>query len=243
MPFEQKSFTALRLRVWHNGGMSSFRYMLSSLWHYRRVHLAVLAGVVVATAVVTGALLVGDSVRGSLRDLTLERLGEIDSVLVAEQPFREALADQFAALTEVAPLLRVPGSLTAKSEDRSRHATGLSVLGCTPEFWQFDRSPPPYPVGWQSGCHRRVFGKRTWHHGGQRSSAARAAGKQLARRQYPRREERNHDIAAHECCRRAARPWAGRLLPTTKSNNRRAIYSCHSGRSKTCLTCLRGSMP
>jgi len=126
--------------------MSSFRYMLSSLWHYRRVHLAVLAGVVVATAVVTGALLVGDSVRGSLRDLTLERLGEIDSVLVAEQPFREALADQFAALTEVAPLLRVPGSLTAKSEDRSRHATGLSVLGCTPEFWQFDRSPPPTPL-------------------------------------------------------------------------------------------------
>ena len=121
--------------------MTSLRYVLSSLWHYRRVHLAVLAGVAVATAVITGALLVGDSVRGSLRDLTLERLGRIDNVLVAEQPFRAALADQFAEYTAAAPLLLVPGSLTANKEGQSRHATGLSVLGCTAEFWQFGDRP------------------------------------------------------------------------------------------------------
>ena len=58
-------------------------------------------GVAVATAVLTGALLVGDSVRGSLRDLTLQRLGRIDSVLVAGHMFRAALADELAADAEL----------------------------------------------------------------------------------------------------------------------------------------------
>ncbi len=66
--------------------------MYRSLIHFWRIHLAVLLGTAVATAVLTGALFVGDSVRGSLRDLTLDRLGSIDYALVTEQFFREALA-------------------------------------------------------------------------------------------------------------------------------------------------------
>ena len=62
--------------------MDAWRFILASLRHYRRIHLAVALGVAVATAVLTGALLVGDSVRGSLRDLTLQRLGRIDSAIV-----------------------------------------------------------------------------------------------------------------------------------------------------------------
>src|SRR5436189_6482736 len=77
--------------------MNAWRFILASLRHYRRIHLAVAAGVAVATAVLTGALLVGDSVRGSLRDLTLQRLGRIDTVVVAGQPFREALATELAS--------------------------------------------------------------------------------------------------------------------------------------------------
>ena len=48
-------------------------------------------GVAVATAVLTGALIVGDSVRGSLRDLSLSRLGKIDHALLSERFFRESL--------------------------------------------------------------------------------------------------------------------------------------------------------
>src|SRR3954452_3614434 len=77
--------------------MNALRFILSSLWHYRRIHLAVAMGVAVATAVLTGALLVGDSVRGSLRDLTLQRLGYIDSALVTRHFCRAALADELAA--------------------------------------------------------------------------------------------------------------------------------------------------
>lgn len=66
--------------------------MRRSLSYFWRIQLAVLLGAVVATAVLTGALLVGDSVRGSLRDLTLDRLGGIDYALVSERFFREELA-------------------------------------------------------------------------------------------------------------------------------------------------------
>ena len=129
--------------------MSPLRYILASLWQYRRTHLAVALGVAVATAVITGALLVGDAVRGSLRDLTLERLSSVDSVLVAEQPFRETLAKELAvAMKEVdrfkgfAPLLMVPGSLSATADGQTKQATQLSILGVTNEFWQLGEGGP-----------------------------------------------------------------------------------------------------
>ena len=61
--------------------------MRRSLIYFWRIQLAVLLGAAVATAVLTGALLVGDSVRGSLRDLTLDRLGRIDYALASERFF------------------------------------------------------------------------------------------------------------------------------------------------------------
>ena len=54
-------------------------------------------GVATAVAVLAGALLVGDSVRGSLRDLVLAALGRTDRVVVSTGFFREALADDLRA--------------------------------------------------------------------------------------------------------------------------------------------------
>ena len=73
-----------------------------SLAHYRGIHLAVALGVAVGTAVLAGALLVGESVRGSLRDLTLDRLGDIDHALVSDRYFREELAEDLAEATNFA---------------------------------------------------------------------------------------------------------------------------------------------
>ncbi|MCZ6634912.1 MAG: FtsX-like permease family protein, partial [bacterium] len=67
--------------------------MRRSLTYYWQIHLAVVLGVGVATAVLTGALLVGDSVRGSLRDLSLDRLGKIDHALLSERFFRIGLVE------------------------------------------------------------------------------------------------------------------------------------------------------
>ncbi|MGL4594703.1 MAG: FtsX-like permease family protein [Thermoguttaceae bacterium] len=69
--------------------MNSFYWqqILRSLWYYRWIYAAVLLGVFCEAAVFTGSLLVGDSMRGSLLDLTEERLGKIDTILLGNRFF------------------------------------------------------------------------------------------------------------------------------------------------------------
>ena len=69
-----------------------------SLFYYWRTNLAVIAGVAIAVAVLAGALVVGDSVRESLRDLVLQRLGRTDKVVFSSGFFRENLAEELAVV-------------------------------------------------------------------------------------------------------------------------------------------------
>src|SRR6267142_923136 len=54
--------------------MRASRLVYRGLTYYWRTNIAVVLGVATAVAVLAGALLVGDSVRGSLRDLVVQRL-------------------------------------------------------------------------------------------------------------------------------------------------------------------------
>ncbi|QDU87832.1 FtsX-like permease family protein [Pirellulimonas nuda] len=129
--------------------MTPLRYVLASLWAYRRSHLAVAAGVAVATAVLTGALLVGDSVRGSLRDLTLQRLGTIDVAWTAPRPFLDTLASEpgFAQrYARTAPALRLQASATSDTQGGPRRAHRIAVMGVTPAFWAFGPEAPQGPA-------------------------------------------------------------------------------------------------
>src|SRR3979409_2095949 len=90
--------------------------LFRSLTYYWRTNVAVVLGVATAVAVLAGALLVGDSVRGSLRDLVLPRLGRADRIVLSPTFFRERLADDLAgddafstAFDGVAPLVVLPG--------------------------------------------------------------------------------------------------------------------------------------
>jgi putative ABC transport system permease protein len=108
--------------------------LLRTLAHYWRVNVAVALGAAVATAVLSGALLVGDSVRGSLRELTLDRLGSIDRALVAGRFFREELADDLAAagLAGATPAITLRGS--ASTPDRGSRASQVAILGVDERF-------------------------------------------------------------------------------------------------------------
>jgi ABC-type antimicrobial peptide transport system permease subunit len=129
--------------------VTPIRFIVASLRHYRRIHVAVALGVAVATAVLTGALLVGDSVRGSLLDLTLERLGRTDSALVAGTMFREALADEIVSsaefkqhFTNAEPAILITGTLQSGRGESTRRATSISVIGCRESFWSLQLPPP-----------------------------------------------------------------------------------------------------
>src|SRR5579884_3473274 len=84
--------------------MSLLRLRLESLRYHWRGNLAVFLGVAVGTAVLTGALLVGDALRGSLRDLTLQRLGWVDQAIVGPHFVRQEIADHLPA-DRVAPVI------------------------------------------------------------------------------------------------------------------------------------------
>lgn len=110
--------------------------MRRSLTHFWQVHLAVVAGAAVTTAVLSGALLVGDSVRGSLRDLSLERLGRIDDVLVSTRFFRSELAadlsDESAFVKQAVPAILLGGS-AVNANTRSR-ASRVQIQGIDHRF-------------------------------------------------------------------------------------------------------------
>src|SRR5947207_6137692 len=90
-------------------GMKLRRLLRRNLIGHWRGNLAVLLGVAVATAVLTGALLVGDSLRGSLHDLTLRQLGWVDHVLIGQHFIREELADWLQA-EHACPAILLQGS-------------------------------------------------------------------------------------------------------------------------------------
>ena len=131
--------------------MQTAQLIKRNLSYYWRTNLAVVFGVATAVAVLAGALLVGDSVRASLRDLFLQRLGNTDYVITAQGFFREQLAadiqshEQFAAggFAAACPLIALEGNIT--HEPSRRRGSGIRVYGVDERFWKFhsrqDASP------------------------------------------------------------------------------------------------------
>lgn len=92
--------------------MSIFKLILKSAWFYRRLNLTIILGIALSTAILVGALIIGDSVKYSLQQITVQRLGNTSQVLTAgERLFRQQLAAELAEKcnVETAALLRANG--------------------------------------------------------------------------------------------------------------------------------------
>jgi putative ABC transport system permease protein len=111
--------------------MTIRRLLLENLLYHWRGNLAVLLGVVVGTAVLTGALLVGDSLRGSLAELSLRQLGWVDQALVGGRFLREEHANTLAA-EKRSPAIVLQGAATAAG---GRRAGRVTILGVDSSFW------------------------------------------------------------------------------------------------------------
>lgn len=128
-----------------------FKLLIESIWHYRRISLVVILAVAISTAVIGGSLIVGDSIRFSLKRMTQQRLGQITHVLHSGIFFREDLASdvqnhlpedaQPEAATEiqdavVVPAMLLTGSIERKqSEDELLRVGSVSVVGVTNQGW------------------------------------------------------------------------------------------------------------
>jgi len=132
--------------------MTTVQLLQRNLAYFWRTNLAVVAGVAIAVSVLAGALLVGDSVRGSLRDMFLQRLGNTDYVVTSAGFFREPLAadiqnhEEFAGLgfAAAAPLIALEGSIT--HEPSGRLGGGIHVYGVDEKFWAFHGQQNRGPV-------------------------------------------------------------------------------------------------
>jgi len=114
-----------------------------SLTFYWRTNLLVVLGVATAVAVLAGALVVGDSVRGSLRDLVLKRIGSTDTVLSSINFFPEQLGVTLARgqTFSTCPLIAFEGVVTHDAS--GRRASGVQVYGVDERFWRFHGVPAP----------------------------------------------------------------------------------------------------
>ena len=129
--------------------MTIWTLIFRNLRFHARSHLGALIGAAVGSAVLIGALVVGDSVRGSLRDMALARLGRIQLALSSnDRFFRAALADELAhkglIAGSVAPVILIQA--TATTADDSARANRVQLVGMDEGFWNVNNHPARLPL-------------------------------------------------------------------------------------------------
>ena len=112
--------------------MRTSRLLKRGLAYYWQTNLVVVLGVATAVAVLAGALLIGASVRGSLRNLVSQRLGNTDHIVASTGFFSEQLATNVGG----APLIALEGVVV--HEPSQRRAGGVKVYGVDERFFQFN---------------------------------------------------------------------------------------------------------
>src|SRR3954469_1121248 len=108
-----------------------------SLLYHVRSHIGAILGSAVAAAVLIGALVVGDSVRESLKQMALARLGKTAVALASsDRLFTIDLAAKIGRQTRSVPaaVLQLPG--VAVNSDSSARANQVQVLGVAEDFWK-----------------------------------------------------------------------------------------------------------
>jgi putative ABC transport system permease protein len=88
--------------------MTDLKYIIRSIVHYRKQHLALFFSMTLTAAVLTGALIVGDSIRYSLNRMVDTRLGNTKFAITGGSRFLDTKSASKLAGTlnvPVAPVL------------------------------------------------------------------------------------------------------------------------------------------
>ncbi len=121
--------------------MTKWKLILRSLYYYRNSHLGAALGTMLSTAILVGALVIGDSVRYSLKQIVFARLGSTQFALAADDRlFRSKMADELSAelQTTAAPVLQTKG--IAILEGGRKRLNKVQVMGVDSRFGQIGNS-------------------------------------------------------------------------------------------------------
>lgn len=130
--------------------MTFLKWAIKSLIHYRRMHLAVVLAAATATATLTGALLVGDSVKATLKYAFVNRLGNVNSVISAQERFFTEDLGRRLKENEIdtVPVIQLRGM--AATGDGGIRVSQVRVLGVDERFFKMSLSGA-VPAGLENG--------------------------------------------------------------------------------------------
>lgn len=123
--------------------MTKLQYIAKSFLHYFKANFLVALGIAISTMVLTGSLVIGDSVRHSLKQATFYRLGETTHLVsLNERYFRQEMAaemEEVNAQLKVTPLLLLEGM--AISDGGQQRANKVQVIGIDTDFDKISKTP------------------------------------------------------------------------------------------------------
>ncbi len=120
--------------------MNRFHFIIKTFLHYLHQNLLVALGVVVSTMVLTGSLIIGDSVRYSLEQSTFSRLGGTTHLVsVTERYFRQEMASEIENPQIIAaPVLLLEG--VAVADGGQQRVNKVQIIGVDSGFEKFANS-------------------------------------------------------------------------------------------------------
>ena len=121
--------------------MTRFKLIFNSFIYYLRANLLVASGVAISTAVLTGALIIGDSVKFSLEQSAFNRLGSTTHLIsTVDRYFRSELASELASKggIEVAPALILEGMSVA--DGGLERVNRVQIVGVDDRFQSIAKS-------------------------------------------------------------------------------------------------------
>lgn len=118
--------------------MTSWKLVMRSLLYHWKTHIGVLLGSAITSAVILGALVVGDSVKFSLKNMALSRLGKVQLAIDSKTRYfrTELMTDLKSDLGEpITSALLLHG--IAINTENSLRANNVQVFGIEKNFWNF----------------------------------------------------------------------------------------------------------
>jgi len=117
--------------------MNYFKIALKNLFYYWKHNLSILIGISVSFSILLGALIIGDSVRFSLKQITLKRLGKIEYIInTDENYFTDDLSGRLSKKTgnNITSILSLRGSGLNVKDDLSINK--INIYGIDQNFFK-----------------------------------------------------------------------------------------------------------
>lgn len=131
-----------------SGGLTRAGLAIRGVRYHWPISLSIALGIAIATAVITGALVVGDSMRGSLRGLTIDRLGRIDQAIIPGVFFAVDPLPQQVQGRDLHPVILFDQAVAeVGGSDQIRRVGSVQVLGIDSRFWELDPKFASGPTG------------------------------------------------------------------------------------------------